>query len=106
MGQVGGHVVAVVLQLHPPGVVDAGPQPALGPVVLDQHRGAGADHPVGAGGLGLQPGVDGLADGGLQQLPALVHAAGEDQHRAEGDRGVESGGGAAGGGTEGQAALP
>jgi hypothetical protein len=102
VSQVGGHVVAVVPELDPLGVVDAGGQPPLGPVVLHQHRGAGPEHPVAAGRLRLQAPLGGLADRRLQHRPALVHPAGEDQHRAEGGRGVQRGGVVAG---DGQAPL-
>ena len=81
--------MAVVPELDPLGVGDALAQPPLGPVVLDQDRGAGADHPVAPSRLGLQAQLGGLADGGLQQPPALVDPAGEDQHRAERGRGVQ-----------------
>jgi hypothetical protein len=89
VGQVGGHVVAVVPELDPLGVVDAGGQPPFGPVVLDQDRGAGPEHPVAAGRLRLQAPLAGPAHGRLQHRPALVHPAGEDQHRAERGRGVQ-----------------
>ena len=75
VGQVGGHVVAVVPELDPLGVVDADGQPPLGPVVLDQHRAEGGRR-VQRGGVVAGDGQAPLAvaDGLLEA--AVEHVGG------------------------------
>jgi len=75
VGQVGGHVVAVVPELDPLGVVDAGGQPPLGPVVLDQHRGTRTEHPVAAGRLRLQAPLSALAAASSIAQPSSIRPA-------------------------------
>ena len=89
VGEMRRHVVTVVPELDPLGVVDALTQPVLAQVVLDQDRRAGTDHPVGAGGIRLPAVGPGARDGLFEQRPALGHPTCEHEAGANGRGHVE-----------------
>ena len=80
----------VIPQLDLLRVADAVGHPAFRAVVFHQHGRGGGEHPVAAGRLGLPVRSGRHVDIAVRQhLPALIHPAGEDQHRAERDGEVE-----------------
>ncbi len=88
VGEVGGHVVPVVPALDALRVGDALTEPRLAPLVFDEHRGGGPEHAVRPCDRHLVPGFLGAGQCVQHQVPALVHAAGEQVTRAERRGGV------------------
>ncbi len=89
MREMGRHVVAMVPAFDALGERDALGQPGIGPVVLDEDRGARPEHPVPARRGVLEVRRSRPLDPGLESRPAFGHVALEHEIGADGHERVQ-----------------